>query len=271
MSNPFNRDLFNLDGRTAVVTGAGGGLGRVFAQALGAFGANVFCTDIDLTGAEQTAESIIQSHGSAVALQVDAADESSIANLAAAIEAAGSRCDLLVNNAGIATGKYRIHELPVDDWDRLMAVNLRGLFLCTRALLPFMVANQSGSVINIASIAGLGGVSPQIPAVSANYSASKGAVIAFTRQGAAEYGGDGIRFNAICPGWHLGTELGREEVGTQTPEQIEAFLAKLHELTPMGRTGEPAELAGLVVYLASDAASFLTGQVIANDGGWSAI
>ena len=107
--------------------------------------------------------------------------------------------------------------------------------------------------------------------MSANYSASKGAVIAFTRQGAAEYGGDGIRFNAICPGWHLGTELGREEVGTQTPEQIETFLAKLHELTPMGRTGEPAELAGLVVYLASDASSFLTGQVIANDGGWSAI
>ncbi len=271
MGNPFNRDLFNLDGRTAVVTGAGSGLGRVFAQALAAFGADLFCTDIDRDGAEQTADSILSSGGSATPLQVDAADQRSIAGLAEAIEAAGSRCDLLVNNAGIATPKHRIHEMPVADWDRLMAVNLRGVFLCTRALLPFMLAQQSGSVINISSIAGLGGISPQIPAVSSNYSTSKGGVIAFTRQGAAEYGGDGIRFNAICPGWHLGTQLGREEVGEQTPEMIEAFLAKLNQATPLGRTGDPAELAGLVVYLASDASAFLTGQVIAHDGGWTAI
>ncbi|PCJ18518.1 MAG: short-chain dehydrogenase, partial [SAR86 cluster bacterium] len=96
MSNPFNRELFNLDGRTAVVTGAGGGLGRVFAQALGAFGAKVFCTDIDLAGVEETAKSINQSGGIAEPLRVDAADESSIAALADAIEAAGGRCDLLV-------------------------------------------------------------------------------------------------------------------------------------------------------------------------------
>jgi len=266
-----DRGLFNLDGRVAVVTGAAGGLGRVFAEALGAFGATVWCTDIDLAGAEQTAELTIAAGGNAQALQVDAADEQSLDQLAAAIKAAGGRCDVLINNAGIATPKYRIHEMPVDDWDRLMAINLRGVFLCTRALLPFMLAQQSGSVINVSSIAGLVGVSPQIPAVSANYSASKGGLIALTRQGAAEYGGDGIRFNAICPGWHLGTQLGREEVTVQTPEMIEAFLSKLNQLTPMGRTGEPAELAGLVVFLASDAASFLTGQAIANDGGWSAV
>ena len=271
MSKPINRDLFNMDGRTAVVTGAGGGLGRVFAQALAAFGARVFCTDINLAGAEETAELIKQSGGKADALQVDAADESSIANLAAVIEAEGGRCDVLVNNAGIATGKHRIHEIPLENWDRLMAVNLRGVFLCTRALLPFMLKQGSGSVINLSSVAGLVGVSPSIPAVAADYSASKGAVIAFTRQGAADYGGDDIRFNAICPGWHLGTELGRDELGTQTPEQLEAFLSKLQGLTPMGRTGDPTELAGLVVYLASDASSFLTGQVIANDGGWTAL
>jgi NAD(P)-dependent dehydrogenase (short-subunit alcohol dehydrogenase family) len=132
-----------------------------------------------------------------------------------------------------------------------------------------MLPRKKGVVINIASIAGLGGISPKTPAVAVNYSSSKAAVIGFTRQAAAEYGNDGIRFNAIAPGWHLGTQLARE-AAPPSEEVIKAFVTALNGATPMGRTGDPEELAGLLIYLASDASSFVTGQVIAHDGGWTA-
>ena len=124
-------------------------------------------------------------------------------------------------------------------------------------------------MINLASVAALVGVTPEPPAVAANYSASKGAVVGFTRQAAVEYAADGIRFNAITPGRHLGTDLGRESVGAWQPEALQAFLAGIVARTPMQRTAEPQELAGLCLFLASDASAFMTGQIIACDGGWT--
>jgi NAD(P)-dependent dehydrogenase (short-subunit alcohol dehydrogenase family) len=133
-----------------------------------------------------------------------------------------------------------------------------------------MLRQKQGSIINIASIAGVVGVTPGIPAISANYSASKGAVIAFTRQAAVEYAADGIRVNAIAPGWHLGTGLGQEGNAAREKAASDDFVNKVQAGTPMGRTATPSELAGLLIYLASDASGFVTGQVFAHDGGWTA-
>ncbi|PHR50624.1 glucose 1-dehydrogenase [Cycloclasticus sp.] len=265
----FSLDLFRLDGQIALVTGAGCGLGNVFARALAAAGATVVSADINLASAEQTAEEVRLLGGKALSVEVDVSDVDSVAAMNRAVLQAYGRLDILVNNAGVASPADRIHEMPVEDWDRVNAVNTRGVFLCTKAVLPQMMAQKKGSIINISSVAGLGGVSNDLSAVAANYSASKGAVATLTKQIAVEYGNEGIRCNAIAPGWHLGTQLGREALPLSEAD-IAAMVEKLHGLTPLNRTGDPEELAGLLVYLASDAASFMTGQVIAHDGGWTA-
>ena len=269
MTEAISEKMFRVDDRVALVTGAGRGLGCAFAETLAAFGARVICADINEETAIGTANALRQRGAQAKAVRVDVADAGSVQAMADSLVRDMGRIDILVNNAGIATRPSLLHELSVEDWDRVVAVNLRGVFLCTRAVLPLMLKQRQGSIINIASIAGLVGVTPSIPAISANYSASKGAVIAFTRQAAVEYAPDGIRVNAIAPGWHLGTGLGQEAMATRGETAIEDFINKLRAGTPMGRTGTPAELAGLLIYLASDASRFVTGQIFPHDGGWT--
>lgn len=262
--------LFRLDEKVAVVTGAGNGLGRSFCLGLAAFGATVVCADRNLETADETASLVKQSRGSAEAALVDVAEEESVDALWARIERDFGRADILVNNAGIATGTKRTHEFDVADWDRLIAVNLRGVFLNTKKALALMLPGP-GSIVNIASVAGLRGYWPGFPSLSVNYSASKAGVIGMTRQVAAEYAKEKIRVNAIAPGWHAGTALGDERRATLSREERVRFGEAIQKRIPQGDFGEPDDLIGLVVYLASDASHYVTGQVMVHDGGWDAI
>jgi NAD(P)-dependent dehydrogenase (short-subunit alcohol dehydrogenase family) len=263
-------NIFRLDGKTALVTGAANGLGRAFSLGLAAFGANVICADRNLDGADETASLAKQSRGRAEARHVDVADESSVDNLWDKVAENYERVDVLINNAGIATAAARTHEFSVADWDRLMSINLRGVFLNTRKALALMLPGP-GSIINIASIAGLRGYWPGFPSLSVNYSASKAGVIGLTRQVAAEYAKEGIRVNAIAPGWHAGTALGAERRSSLTEHDRQRFQDAVNNRIAVGHYGTADDLVGLVVYLASDASSYLTGQVIAHDGGWDGI
>ncbi|HEY2716812.1 MAG TPA: SDR family NAD(P)-dependent oxidoreductase [Solirubrobacterales bacterium] len=259
-------EAFRLDGRLALVTGAGSGLGRVFATALAAVGAEVICADLRPERAEETAAALQADGFAAEAAAVDVADEQSVAALAKGLD--GRPLRVLVNNAGIATQFARVHESDVGEWDRALAVNLRGTYLCTRALLPAMLGGAGGAIVNVASVAGMTGAPPDIvgQAGISNYVASKAAVVGFTKQLAVEYAADGIRANAIAPGWHGGTRLG-QEAGPADPEVGRRMFERIVAVTPMGRPGAAEELAGLVVYLAADASSYVTGEVVVHDGG----
>lgn len=263
------QNLFSLSGKTAIVTGAGGGLGARFASVLSGAGAFTFCIDIDLAAAEKTAQEITAGGGKARAVRCDVSSAAEVAALASdgrAIEA-----DILVNNAGIVTRPSRIHEIAEDDWDRGIRVNLKSTFLCTRAILPSMIAKGGGAIVNLSSILGQRGYYPGFAAVAANYFASKAAIVGFTRQTAAEYARERIRANAICPAFHEGTALGMEYRSLRSAEEAGAFGASVDARTPLGRKGRPEELDGLLLYLVSDASSYVTGQAFAHDGGWMSV
>jgi NAD(P)-dependent dehydrogenase (short-subunit alcohol dehydrogenase family) len=260
--------LFDLTGKHALVTGAGGGLGNVFALALARFGATVTCADRDITGALNTVAQIQTVGGSATAVHVDVAVPESVDTMVRSLGPQPA-IDILVNNAGIASAPQRMHEISPADWQRVIRVNLDGTFYCTRAIVPLMLAS-GGSIINLSSVLGIGGFYPDFPATAASYGASKAAICGFTRQVAVEYARDKIRVNAIAPGWHMGTDLGRERRESSTPEGDAAFAEAVLCNSPGGRFGDPDELEGLLIYLASDASRFVTGQIFAHDGGWSA-
>jgi NAD(P)-dependent dehydrogenase (short-subunit alcohol dehydrogenase family) len=263
--------LFALQGRVALITGGNGGIGLGMAQGLAEAGAAIAVAGRDVAKSQSAAAALASHGGKTAVLEVDVADEASCRRMVKeACERLG-RLDILINNAGIATVSMRIHEMPVADWDRLMAINLRSVFLCSRALIPMMLTNGSGSIINIASIVGLVGNYPGFAMNGANYAAAKAGVIGFTRQMAAEYAKDGIRANAIAPGWHGGTRLAEERKATATPAEIERFEETILRGTPMGRRGRPEELQGMAIYLASDASRYVTGQVFTQDGGWTAV
>jgi NAD(P)-dependent dehydrogenase (short-subunit alcohol dehydrogenase family) len=262
--------MFQLDGRTVLITGAGAGLGRSFAHALARQGATVFCADIDVEAVRDTAAKIGEYGRNAEAFEVDVADETSVERLAHDVRQRTEKLDVLINNAGVASIPMRLHDVPAAEWDRVNAINLRGLFLCTRAFLPLLRATPSPSVINLSSYLGMVGAYPGFPVTAIQYGVTKAGVIGFTRQLAVEYAAEGLRANAIAPGWHFGTNLGKARRAVATPEELEQFQAFALSSVPMKRIGTPDDLSGLIIYLASDASRYVTGQVFAHDGGITA-
>jgi NAD(P)-dependent dehydrogenase (short-subunit alcohol dehydrogenase family) len=259
---------FQIEGRRVVVTGAASGLGRAFTLALAGIGASVTAIDLDAAGLAETGR---LAGSSGLELSLIEADLSDAGEVERAVrELDSTEIDVLINNAGIASMPGRMHEISIEDWDRVMQANLRSMFLMTRALLPPMLVRRSGSIINMSSFLGLVGVYPGFAITASPYACSKAGVVGLTRQIAIEYAAEGIRANAIAPGWHGGTKLGRERRAVATAEETRRFEQFIAASVPMGHRGTAEDLCGLVLYLASDASRYVTGQVFAHDGGLTA-
>ena len=260
--------MFSLKAKAALVTGGAGGLGRVFCEALAQYGADIAVADIDLEGARETAKRIHSPVQKAFAVQADVSDPDQVQQMVSATVAAFGKIDILINNAGISAKAAKIAEMPLEDWDRVMAVNLKGVFLCTRAVLPVMEKQQKGSIVNIASVKGIRPlleISQLNP--KAHYTVAKAGVISLTKETALEYADAKIRVNCIAPGWYGHTQLDRWLAPSRAAEYRKKQQAIVERITPMGRMGDPGELKGVLIYLASDASNFVTGQVFVVDGG----
>lgn len=258
--------VFDLSGKIALVTGAAKGFGRFFSQVLAEAGADVVCTDVDVDSLRETVRLVEQLGRRAVASVADVSSPEGVRDMIGDAVSVFGRLDLAVNNAGMVTKPSRFHEISVDDWHRLIAVDLTGVFLSMREELRVMVEQGGGVVVNIASVAGILGVEPALMP-RANYVAAKHGVIGLTKQAALEYAEDGIRVNAIAPGWFSGTDLGRERRVSESPGVATALKQRRDETIPMRRAGDISELRGLLLFLASDASSYVTGHVHVIDGG----
>ncbi|GAB4258360.1 MAG: 3-oxoacyl-ACP reductase FabG [Thermoleophilia bacterium] len=248
-----------LEGRVAIVTGGGSGIGRHYGLGLAHEGAKVVVADINAEVAESTAREIKEAGGEALAIKVDVSDEADADAMAKAAVDRFGRIDVLVNNAAIYPVMPWEH-VTTDIWDRVMAVNLRGLFVCTKAVFPTMKAQGKGKIINISSGTFFGGFPNMLP-----YVTSKGGVIGFTRALAREVGDHGIRVNAITPGLTQSDGVKRLHEQGILPSEVADQLAQQQSLK---RKQEPEDLVGAVLFLASDDSDFITGQTINVDGGW---
>jgi 3-oxoacyl-[acyl-carrier protein] reductase len=247
-----SRETFQ--GRVALVTGGGRGIGKGIAMKLTDSGAAVVIGDVDMVHAEQTAEELGKGFGRAIAVQVDVTQEESIASAVKMVLKEFRKIDILINNAGIMF-RTRILDISLEEWKETMLVNLTGPFLFTQAVIPSMKKNGYGRIVNISSSAGrsvstLGG---------AHYTASKAGLLGFTRAVAKEVAASGITVNAVCPGL-IDTQMARD---TTTKKELEMFL----ESFPIKRLGLPEEIGDLVLFMCSEKASYITGASIDINGG----
>lgn len=253
-------DLFRLDSKTAIVTGGGRGLGRYMAEALSEAGANVALCSRKKEPLEEVRRGIEGRGGKAIALECDVTDPESVEGVVSAAEESFGSVDILVNNSG-ATWGAPAAEMPVEKFDQVIAVNLRGSFLMAQAVGRRMIeVGSGGNIINISSVAGLVGGHPDYMQ-TIGYSSSKGAIISMTRDLATSWAPHGISVNAIAPGWFPTKMSGG---------LIAKFEERMLEGIPLHRFGNPEDLKGVVVFLASPAAAYMTGQTIAVDGGATA-
>lgn len=260
--------LFDLTGKIAVVTGGGSGLGREFCDVLAEFGAIVICPDFYKDRAEETCEIISKYGHKTLAIEADLTKYDNVQAMFKQVMDSFGRIDILVNNAGISTHSRPIDQIDLDDWHAVIDINLHGVFYCMKESLGIMAKQGAGTIINIASILGLTVTDPAVLSV-APYVASKFAVVGLTKEAAAEYGQYGIRVNCIAPGFHHGTRLGERPGAPVKEERPRGDQTLLIARTPLQRTAEPRELKSLLLYLASNSSSFMTGQIIAHDGGWT--
>lgn len=247
--------------RVAIVTGAASGIGEASAIRLAEEGAAVICADLNAEGAEQTAATITASGGRALGYTIDISDSAQCdAIVAKAVDTYGS-IDILVNNAGVnLPGVF--HEVTNATIEKTLSVNVMGAMFLTRAALPHMLKNSRGSIVNMSSVNGL--VSEPFLSV---YSASKGAIVMFTRGIALDYAKTGIRCNSICPGW-VDTPINHAHA--KMLGGLDHVYKTIDSFQPIGRPGTPREIANLVLFLASDEASFMTGSIVSADGGMTA-
>lgn len=254
-----------LAGKVALVTGAGSGIGRAVAVLFAREGARVginYCHNA--SGAAETLERVRAEGAEGLLLRADVASAAEVGAAVRTLEQAWGRLDVLVNNSGIGTSSSpdRVADIDEADWDRVLAVNLKGVMLVCKLALPGMIRRGGGSIVNISSIRGLLG-NPNL----ASYCASKGGVVLLTRQMAVDYARHGVRVNCICPGFVLSEMLASYIARQADPAAAgRAFAA----MAPMNRVGQPEEIAAAALFLASDASSFVTGAALPVDGGYTA-
>jgi gluconate 5-dehydrogenase len=252
------RQLLDLSGRVAIITGGSVGLGRQMAEGLAEMGANVALCARKKERCEQAAHELSQLGVKMLALGCDVKNPADVQKLADDVAAHFGRIDILINNAGTSWGAP-VEEMKLEHWNKVIETNLTGTFLCSQAVGRFMLKQKRGKIINIASVSGLGGAPPELQAIG--YHASKGGVIAFTKDLACKWALHNIQVNAIAPGW-FPTHMSKGVL-----EHYKDFFL---ERIPMKRFGTDHDLKGAAVFLASDASDYVTGQVLVVDGGQTA-
>jgi NAD(P)-dependent dehydrogenase (short-subunit alcohol dehydrogenase family) len=262
----INKSIFDLTGKIALITGGSRGIGRSFAEAVAAFGANIVIAARDQGKIDETLGILAKYNVETLGISADMSKEEDIKRMVVETVKKFNRIDILFNNAGIARTQRPIHEEIVADFDDVISTNLRGPFLVLKYVLPVMIRQKKGSIINTSSTAGLRAELPEIAPVA--YSAAKAGINIMTQTAALEYAKYNIRVNCIAPGMH-NSEIGHDNPHPIQLAAMEKILKKTNEDIPMNRFAETDELAGIAVLLASDASSYITGQIITQDGGRS--
>jgi NAD(P)-dependent dehydrogenase (short-subunit alcohol dehydrogenase family) len=267
----MNHGIFDITGRVALVTGGGSGLGREFCDVLAEYGADVITCGRHIEKVQETCKMISKWGHKTLALKCDVSDYAQVQAMFKEIMNEFGRLDILVNNAGVGVHNAApVDSFDVKDWHSIIDIDLHGVFYCMKEGCKIMLKQGKGSIVNIGSNLSVRAIDTKIFPAAA-YTTAKHAVFGLTKQAAVDYGKKGIRVNCIGPGFHSDTDIEKSSGVVSTKEQYEEFIrTKVAPRSPMGRNAKPSELRGALIYLASDASSYMTGEIIVSDGGWTA-